>query len=129
MVFGVNYGLPNQREETDETFEKQITGFSKRHDVVVMGGFNYPDICWEANSAKYGPSKKLLACVADNFLLQKVEKESRRFAIPDLILTNRDDLVGEVAVRGTLGESDHVLEFLISKETKAECSHTRLLDF
>ena len=36
-----------------------------------------------------------------------------------LILTNRDDLVGEVAVRGTLGEGDHVLrEFSISKETR-----------
>ena len=63
---------------------------------------------------------KFLACVADNFLLQKVEKETRGFAILDLILTNRDDLVGEVAVRGTLGES----ELLISKEMKKECSHS-----
>ena len=68
--------------------------------------------------------------MADNFLLQKVEKETRGYAILDLILTNRDDLVGEVAARGTLRESDHVLlEFLISKERKAEGSHTLLLDF
>ena len=108
-------------------FEKQTAGFSKRHDVVVMGDFNYPDICWEANSAKYGPSKKFLACVADNFLLQKVEKETRGFAILDLILTNKDDLVGKVVVMGTLGESNDVLlEFLISKETKTECSHIGL---
>ena len=58
--------------------------------------------------------------VADNFLLQKVEKETRGFAILNWILTNKDDLVGKMAKRGTLGESDHVLlEFLISKETKA----------
>ena len=95
-----------------------------------MGDFNYSDICWEENSAKYGPSKKFLARVADNFLLQKVEKETRWFPICDLILTKKDDLVGEGAVRGTVGESDHVLlEFLISKEMKAECSHTLLLDF
>ena len=105
----------------DEKFEKQIAGFSKRHNAAVMGDFNYPDICWEANSVKYGPSKKVLACVTDNFLLQKVEKETRGSAILDLILTNRDDLVGEVAVRETLSENDHVLlEFLISKETKAK---------
>ena len=63
------------------------------------------------------------------FSYKKVEKETRGFAILDLILTSRDDLAGEVEVRGTLGESDHVLlELLISKETKAKCSHTLLLD-
>ena len=47
-----------------------------------------------------------------------------------MILTNRDDLVDKVTITGTLGESDHViLEFLILKEAKAECSHTRTLDF
>ena len=63
--------------------------------------------------------------MAANVLPQKVEKETRGLAILDLILTNRDDLVKEVAVKGTLGESDHVLlEFLISKETKAKYRHT-----
>ena len=33
-------------------------------------------------------------------------------------------------MKGTLGRSDHVLlKFLISKETKAECSCALLLDF
>ena len=88
VVAGVYYQPPNQEEEADETFEKQIARISKRHDVVVMGDFNYLDIFWEANSAKYGPSKKVLVCVADHFLLQKVEKETRELAILDLILTN-----------------------------------------
>ena len=83
----------------DEIFEKQIARISQTHDVVVMGDFNYLDICWEANSAKYGPSKKFLVCVADNFLLQKEKKETRGLTILDLILTNSDDLVGEGAVK------------------------------
>ena len=83
-----------------------------------MGDYNYPDICLETNSAKYGPSKKFLACAADEFLLQNVEKETRGLVILDLILTNRDDVVEEVAGRGILGESNYVvLDFLISTET------------
>ena len=36
----------------------------------------------------------------------------------------------KVTITGTLGERDHViLEFLILKEAKAECSHTRTVDF
>ena len=42
-----------------------------------------------------------------------------------MILNDRDDLVDKVTITGTLGESDHIiLEFLILKEAKAECSHT-----
>ena len=130
MAVGVYYRPPNQGEDEDGTFEKQIASVSRRHDVVVMGDFNFPDICWETYSAKQGPSKKFLSCAADNFLLQKVEEGTRGSAILDLILTNRDELVDKVAVSGTLGESDHViLEFLILTEAKAECSQTRTLDF
>ena len=73
-----------------------------------MGDFNCPDICWEANSTKYGPSKKFLAYIAYNFLLQKEQEETRGVVILDLILTNRDDLVEEVTVRETLEESNHI---------------------
>ena len=65
MIVGVYYRPPSQGEDEDETFEKQIAGVSRKCDVVVMGDFNYPDICWGTNSAK---------CVGDNFLLQKVEE-------------------------------------------------------
>lgn len=85
-----------------------------------MGNFNYPDTCWEAHSAKYSPSKKLLTCIADSFLLQKEEEETRRLALLDLILTNRDDVVDEEAGRETLEVGGHViLRFLISKDAKA----------
>ena len=57
---GVYYWPPNQRVDEDEIFENQIGRISEGHDVVVMGDFNYPGISWEANSAKYGPSKKII---------------------------------------------------------------------
>ena len=41
--------------------------------------------------------------MADNFVLQKVEEETGGIAVLDSILTNRDDLVEEVAARGTRG--------------------------
>lgn len=74
-----------------------------------MGDFNYPHICWEANSGKYGPFKKFPASVVDCFLLEKVEEEITGVATLDLILTNIDDLTKEMVVKGTLGESGHVL--------------------
>ena len=40
-------------------------------------GSRKKQICWEGNCAKSDPSKKFLACVADHFPLQKVEKETR----------------------------------------------------
>ena len=63
------------------------------------------------------------------YVLHNVIKCGKReLALIDLILTNRDDFVEEVAV--TLGESVRVLlQFLISKETKAECSYRHMLDF
>ena len=57
--------------------------------------------------------------VTSLFLLQKVEKETRRLAILDLILTNRDDLVEEVDVRGTLSESNHVTRIPDFKENQS----------
>ncbi|XP_050797305.1 uncharacterized protein LOC127045326 [Gopherus flavomarginatus] len=74
VVLGVYYRPPNQVEEVDEAFFKQLTKSSKAQDLVVMGDFNYPDICWENNTAGHRLSNKFLDCIADNFLFQKVEK-------------------------------------------------------
>ena len=60
MIVGIYYRPPNQGENEDETFEKQIASVSRKCDVVVMGDFNCPDISWETNSAKSGPSKKFM---------------------------------------------------------------------
>ena len=105
---------PSQPEELDDAFLEQIATHSKGRDAVVMGDFNCPNICWQSNSAKNIRSSKFLTCLADNFMVQKVEEATRGSAILDLILTNRDNLVNEVEVVGSLGGSDHtLLEFFI----------------
>ena len=64
-----------------ETFEKKLHRCQRRDVKDMIGDFGYSDICWAANSVKYSPSKKFLACMSDSFLLQKVEKETRELAV------------------------------------------------
>jgi len=47
-----------------------------------------------------------LECV-DNFLLQAIEEPMRRGAMLDLVLTNKEGLMGNVKLKGSLGCSDH----------------------
>ncbi|GAB0209624.1 hypothetical protein GRJ2_003428100 [Grus japonensis] len=72
-----------------------------------MGDFNHPDICWRDNAAGNNQSRKFLECVDDNFLLQVIEEPTRRGAMLDLVLTNKEGLVGDVKLKGSLGCSDH----------------------
>ena len=78
----------------DVTFEKQIARISKRRDVVVT---------------KYAKLSRNSWLVLLIIFSSKMEGETRGLAILDLILTIRYNLVDEMAVRGILGESGHVL--------------------
>ena len=130
IMVGVCYRPPSQIEDLDEILQDQIKKFSERQDLVVMGDFNYPDICWKTCSAQNGKSNKFLTCLADNFISQKVEGATRGCASLELILTNREKLVDEVKVVGALGSSDHViLDFMILGKTKTVRSHKYRLDF
>ncbi|GAB0180032.1 hypothetical protein GRJ2_000468500 [Grus japonensis] len=77
-----------------------------------MGDFNYPDICWRDNTAGQKQSRKFLECINDNFVLQVIEEPTRRGAMLDLVLTNKEGLIGDVKLEGSLGCSDHeMVEF------------------
>lgn len=39
-----------------------------------MGAFNYPDICWVMDTAKYGSSKGFLGHMEGSFMIQKIMK-------------------------------------------------------
>ena len=52
LTVGVYYRPPNQGEELDQEFLGQLTEVVKAQDVVVMGDLNFPDICWEEQSAR-----------------------------------------------------------------------------
>jgi len=68
--------------------------------------------------------------VEGNFLTQLVSESTGGGATLDLLLTNREGLVGYVVVGGSLGLSDHeMIEFLIRGEVKRGVSKTTTMDF
>ncbi|GAB0204681.1 hypothetical protein GRJ2_002933700 [Grus japonensis] len=86
-----------------------------------MGDFNHPDICWRDNAAERKQSRKFLECVDDNFLLQVVEEPTRRRTMLDLIRTNKEGLVGDIKLKGSLGCSDHeMVEFRILRTARSK---------
>ena len=66
----------------------------------------------------------------DNLLMQLVRKPTTGGALLDLLLTNREGLVGVVEIRSCLGQSDHeMVKFSILGEVRREVMKTATLDF
>ncbi|RMC20740.1 hypothetical protein DUI87_01592 [Hirundo rustica rustica] len=130
ILLGVCYRQPNQEEELDNLFYKQLGNVSGSSALVLVGDFNLPDICWELNTAEKRQSRKFLECMEDNFLSQLVGEPTRGGTMLDLLFANRDGLVGDVVVGGRLGQSDHeIIEFSIFGEVRRSTSKTLALDF
>ncbi|RMB99816.1 hypothetical protein DUI87_23593 [Hirundo rustica rustica] len=130
ILLGVCYRPPNQDEEVDNLFYKQLNNVSGSSALVLVGDFNLPDIFWELNTAEKQQSRKFLECVEDNFLSQLVSKPTRGGTVLDLLFTNRDGLVGDVEVGGRLGHSDHeIIEFSIIGEIRRNINKISTLDF
>ncbi|GAB0208867.1 mitochondrial enolase superfamily member 1 [Grus japonensis] len=130
IIVGVCYRPPDQRDGADEALYRQIGAASCSQALVLMGDFNHPDICWRDNTAERKQSRKFLECVDDNCLLQVIEEPTRRGAMLDLILTNKEGLVGDVKLKGSLGCSDHeMVEFRILRAARRACSKLTTLDF
>ncbi|GAB0203375.1 hypothetical protein GRJ2_002803100 [Grus japonensis] len=130
ITAGVCYRPPDQGDGADEALYRQIGAASRSQALVLMGDFNHPDICWRDNAAEHKQSRKFLECVDDNFLLQVTEEPTRRGAMLDLVLTNKEGLVGDVKLRGSLGCSDHeMVEFRILRAARRACSKLTTLDF
>ncbi|KAK4831229.1 hypothetical protein QYF61_016327 [Mycteria americana] len=130
IVVGVCYRPPNQDEETDKLFYKQLGEASRSLALVLVGDFNLLDVCWKYNTAERKQSRRFLEHVADNFLTQLVSEPTREGTLLDFLFTNREGLVSHVMVGGRLGQSDHeMIEFLIRGEAVRGVSKTATLDF
>ncbi|PKU39622.1 adaptin ear-binding coat-associated protein 1 [Limosa lapponica baueri] len=130
IMVGVYYRPPNQDVEIDEIFYQQLAELSQSLTLVLVGDFNFPDISWEYNMAEREQPRRFLEYVDDNFLMQVVSGPTRESALLDLLLVNRDELVGEVKVGGRLGHSDHeTIGFSILGETRRGITKTATLDF
>ena len=105
-VVGVHYQLPSQDGSTGELFYRQPGEISGLIALVLMGGFNFPDINWEYHTAVTSKSGKFQKFVADNPLSQVLSEPARKDAFLDLLFVNREGLVGDVMVGGHFGHSD-----------------------
>jgi len=124
------YRPPDQEEEVDEAFYKQLKVASQSQALVLMGDFNHPDIIWEDHIARHMQSWRFLQSIDDNFLMQVVKEPTRGGALLDLVLTNKEGLVEDVKVGGRLGCSDHeVVEFRILRGGSRAISRIKTLDF
>jgi len=120
ITVGVCYRPPDQDKRAYEALYRHIGEAPRSKALVLMGDFNHPDVCWRDNTAGYRQSRRFLECVDDNFLLQVIEEPTRRGAMLDLVLTNKEGWVGIVIVKGSLGCSDHeMMEFKILQAARS----------
>ena len=101
ILVGVCYRQRNEDERTDEVFYEQLEEVAQLPALVLMGNFNFPDICWKYNTVQKKQSGRFLECVEVNFLMQLGRSP------PDLLFRNREGLVGDVETGNCLGERDH----------------------
>jgi len=130
IAVGGCYRLPDQDERVDEALYRQIGEASRSKAQVLMGDFNHPNICWKDNTAGHRQSRRFLECVDDNFLPQVIEEPTMRDAMVDLVFTNKEGLVGNVKVKGSLGCSGHeIVEFKLLRAVRRVRSKLATLDF
>ena len=95
-----------------------------------MGDFNHPDISWEDHTARHTQSRRFLQSIDDNFLTQVVEKPKRRGVLLDLVLMNKEGLVEDMKIGGSLSCSDcEIVEFRILHGGSRAVSRIKTLDF
>ena len=129
IVVGFCYRLPDQEDRVDEALYKQIGAASHPQNMVLMGDFNHPDICWRDNIAGHQRLKKFLERVDGNLLFQIVQEPMRRGAILDLVLTSEKRLVSNLKLKGNLGCRHHEMkEFKILMASKRLCNKLATLD-
>ena len=106
------YRSPDKKGEVDEAFYKQLKAALQSQVVVLMGDFNHPNICWVSSMARHVWSRWFLQYAEDDVLAQVVEEPIRQGVLLDPAPSNRNGLVRDVKVRGSLGCSDcEMVEF------------------
>lgn len=89
-------------EELVAALYRQIGTASHSRAAILMENFNHPDICWRDSSAGNKQARRSLECVDENVFLQVTEKLKRRCGMLDSAPTNKERLVGNVKLEGSL---------------------------
>jgi len=53
VIVGVYYRPPDQEEEVNEAFYRQLKVALQSQALVLMRDFNQPDICWKDHTARH----------------------------------------------------------------------------
>ncbi|GAB0180817.1 hypothetical protein GRJ2_000547000 [Grus japonensis] len=87
--------------------------------LMLMGDFSHPNICCKGSSAGHKQLRRFLECIDGNFLAQVIEEPMREDALLDPILTNQEELYGDMKTEGSFGCSDHErVEFRIMRRVE-----------
>jgi len=126
ITVGVCYRTFNQEDREDEAVYRQIGTASHSQALVLIRDFNHPNIFWRDKIAGHKQSRRFLDSADDNFLLQVIEEPMRRGEMLDLVLTNKEGLVGNVKLKDNLGCGDHeTVEFKILRAVRR--AHSKLI--
>lgn len=115
----------------NEIFYEHLGVVSQSLALILVADFNLPYICWKCKAAERKQLRRFLECVEENFLTQLVSESTRGGAPLDLLIVNREGLMGDVMVRGCLGQSNHkiiVFDSQRSKEKGHQNYHLGLLE-
>jgi len=119
VIVEVCYRPPDQEDRVDEALYRQIGAASCSQALVFAEGLQPSRYLLAGQRSRALQSRRFLECVGDKFLLQVIEEPMRRGAMLDLVLTNKEGLVGNGKLEGSLGCSDHeIVEFKILRVSK-----------
>ncbi|RMC14982.1 hypothetical protein DUI87_07161 [Hirundo rustica rustica] len=131
---GVNHkehgGKQNKPINGVQQNTKQMRPYTDRWEQLH---FHKPRALWGTSNTQYlwdEQFRRFLECIDGKFLLQGIEEPAMRGAMLDLVLTNKQELVGHVKLKGSLGCIDNrMTEFKILRATTRMPNKLTTLDF
>ena len=115
-VVGCIYRSPNSSEENNCKINEMMRNLTAlKHNLLVMGDFNYPEIIWTDPEAVHATERKadaFLQSTYDSYLIQHVQGPTRYRGNQtqntlDLIFTSDEDAIQDLQYEAPLGNSDH----------------------
>ncbi|KAK4832275.1 hypothetical protein QYF61_021674 [Mycteria americana] len=96
VIVDVCYRSPSRDDSDYELFYRQLGDISGSIALVLMGDFSFSDINREYHTVVTGKSRKFLKYAEDNFMSKILCEPTRKYALLDLLLVNREGLMGDV---------------------------------
>jgi len=131
------YWSPTSSPANDEAINnviKNTTTSNKCSHILIMGDFNYPNVCWNTwmTFASHDTSDyKFVETMKNCFLFQHVLKPTtvrinQTPSVPDLVFTNEEGMISNFEVLAPLCRSDHgMLSFLLNCYTDFEATDVK----